>query len=582
MKKIILITVAFISIYSTSYAQQISIYNDTSGDLLFDLSGSELMRLTNGGFLGIGESNPNARLEIFENTNAVFTTGLKTDVSGGTSTSIGISGKATGSSGTSSIGLQGNATGVTGGTTSYAIRGDVTGAANSNFGIYTTSSGASSSNYGTYTTSSGAATSNFGIYATSSDASSFNYGGRFSSQGSSGVFNYGVYGEALTAGASVNYGGRFSASGASINYGIYAETSVTASSNIAGYFSASNATNNYAIVVPSGEGYVGIGTTSPASLFSVGSSSGFQVDNSGNIIKLNGVTASFPTSNASGVLTNDGAGTLTWASVSQSSDWKTSGNSGTIPGTQFLGTSDSQDLAIKTNGTDRVRIKADGNVGIGTTNPSTLFEISKNQDANTALFNISNLTSGTNARAMQTLTADGGSLYITTNSSSYNLISGWANKGVIGTQNILNGLVLFTGGAGDPIEFQLGGTGTTDIIFDGTGNVGIGTTTPEASLHVNGSMVVATRILSPSDGLLPNDYILIRTSSGGGVYNLNLNTTTPKDGRVIIIRNDHGTLDIDLTQSYKTKNLGGSDNKVQSRRTVNLFYSSVLGGWVEF
>ena len=60
-------------------------------------------------------------------------------------------------------------------------------------------------------------------------------------------------------------------------------------------------------------GRVGIGTTTPTSLFSVGSSSQFQVNSSGNIVSLNGVTTSFPASNASGVLTNDGSGTLTWA-----------------------------------------------------------------------------------------------------------------------------------------------------------------------------------------------------------------------------------------------------------------------------
>ena len=49
--------------------------------------------------------------------------------------------------------------------------------------------------------------------------------------------------------------------------------------------------------------------------FNVGSSAQFSVNSSGNIVAIRGVTTSFPSANASGVLTNDGAGNLTWASA---------------------------------------------------------------------------------------------------------------------------------------------------------------------------------------------------------------------------------------------------------------------------
>jgi hypothetical protein len=57
-------------------------------------------------------------------------------------------------------------------------------------------------------------------------------------------------------------------------------------------------------------------TTGSASIgggLNVGLANGFTVNNSGNITKINGATTSFPAANAVGVLTNDGAGTLSWA-----------------------------------------------------------------------------------------------------------------------------------------------------------------------------------------------------------------------------------------------------------------------------
>ena len=63
-------------------------------------------------------------------------------------------------------------------------------------------------------------------------------------------------------------------------------------------------------------GNVGIGDASPAALLTVGSGDLFQVNSSGNIVKLNNVTTSWPASQgaANSVLTNDGSGNLSWSS----------------------------------------------------------------------------------------------------------------------------------------------------------------------------------------------------------------------------------------------------------------------------
>src|SRR2546423_2173503 len=55
--------------------------------------------------------------------------------------------------------------------------------------------------------------------------------------------------------------------------------------------------------------------------------------------------------------------------------WQLAGNSGTNPATDFLGTTDGQPLAIRTSGAERLRITADGNLGIGTAQPGAKLEI---------------------------------------------------------------------------------------------------------------------------------------------------------------------------------------------------------------
>ncbi|MFN8300064.1 MAG: hypothetical protein U0T75_13235 [Chitinophagales bacterium] len=47
--------------------------------------------------------------------------------------------------------------------------------------------------------------------------------------------------------------------------------------------------------------------------------------------------------------------------------WSVRGNNGTSPATDYIGTSDAQDLSIRTNGTEKIRVQnSTGNVGIGT------------------------------------------------------------------------------------------------------------------------------------------------------------------------------------------------------------------------
>ncbi len=60
-----------------------------------------------------------------------------------------------------------------------------------------------------------------------------------------------------------------------------------------------------------------------------------------------------------------------WQAFSSGSttDWSTLGNTGTTPGTNYLGTADAADLVVKTNDTERMIVSSAGNVGIGTQTP---------------------------------------------------------------------------------------------------------------------------------------------------------------------------------------------------------------------
>jgi hypothetical protein len=81
---------------------------------------------------------------------------------------------------------------------------------------------------------------------------------------------------------------------------------------------------------------------------------------------------------AIGILQTDASGNLSWlnpAALVTGSAWALTGNSGTNPAVNFLGTTDAQPLVIRTNNTERMRVTASGDVGIGTTTPLEAVEV---------------------------------------------------------------------------------------------------------------------------------------------------------------------------------------------------------------
>jgi hypothetical protein len=65
----------------------------------------------------------------------------------------------------------------------------------------------------------------------------------------------------------------------------------------------------------------------------------------------------------------------TYVTAPVSSDWKVTGNAGTVQATNFVGTTDNVGLSFRTNNTIRQTITNTGNVGIGTTTPTSILHV---------------------------------------------------------------------------------------------------------------------------------------------------------------------------------------------------------------
>ncbi|NOS91569.1 MAG: hypothetical protein HOP30_06580, partial [Cyclobacteriaceae bacterium] len=201
----------------------------------------------------------------------------------------------------------------------------------------------------------------------------------------------------------------------------------------------------------------GAQAVSTTSTLTTGSAGQFVVDATGNITKINNITTSFPATQgtANSVLTNDGAGNLTWAT---GSGWSLSGNSGTTPGTNFIGTTDAQDLVFKTNSTEYARLTSSGSFAIGTITPI----------AGSAL-DVTNSSSQVTA-------------YIRSSSAAMRFVN-------FGSNFIQSGLNTSSGSQADLHFTDMNASNYWMTIKTG-GNIGIGTQTPAAKLDIAGNIKI--------------------------------------------------------------------------------------------
>jgi hypothetical protein len=185
--------------------------------------------------------------------------------------------------------------------------------------------------------------------------------------------------------------------------------------------------------------------------------------------------------------------------------WDLTGNTGTDPTTNFLGTTDDEPLVIRTNNTEALRLQASkggvaGNVGIGTTDPAQPLHVTSTVDvgvrfersADTKLLAIEYTTAGTELGYIGFSRNDGTGLAFAAS----------ANSLVIRTETQD---LHFAGGPNIRMTMQNGG------------NVGIGTSTPHAPLEIQSGF--DTEVLR--FGHSARDFHAIVTSFHGGVPDLN-------------------------------------------------------------
>jgi hypothetical protein len=83
------------------------------------------------------------------------------------------------------------------------------------------------------------------------------------------------------------------------------------------------------------------------------------------------------------------------AGIGAGSGWLLTGNAGTNPATNFLGTTDNQPLLLKTNNAERVRVATSGKVGINTANPLYKLDARGSTDSSYTMIHISRDTTDT-------------------------------------------------------------------------------------------------------------------------------------------------------------------------------------------
>lgn len=156
-----------------------------------------------------------------------------------------------------------------------------------------------------------------------------------------------------------------------------------------------------------------------------------------------------------------------------------------------LWSSTADTLNFSTAGSERIRVASTGSVGIGITYPTDLLEVSRNQNAATSM-RLSNTNNATTAKAQIYANSYGG---VTTTIAAYpaafttlgpNIANGGA---LLGSGSA--GLTIAATNATGAVQMYAGGSATPAMAIAASGYVGIGTDAPAGTLDVAGTLAVS-------------------------------------------------------------------------------------------
>lgn len=166
---------------------------------------------------------------------------------------------------------------------------------------------------------------------------------------------------------------------------------------------------------------------------------------------------------------------LTSSTGASVSGWGLTGNSGTNPTTNFIGTTDTQNFVVKSNNTERLRVNSSGYVGIGTTNPQAALHV---YDTDYTGLRIQKNVSTTQGPRLSFYSSRGTESVPTAN-NAYDILARFNSYGHNGTS-----YVPAATGPGLLVYAAENFTATKNGTFMSFFNVPTGTTTPLARWHM--------------------------------------------------------------------------------------------------
>jgi endosialidase-like protein len=246
-------------------------------------------------------------------------------------------------------------------------------------------------------------------------------------------------------------------------------------------------------------GNVGIGTTAPGALFTVGNNA-FEVNSSGNIVTTGSLTAggiAYPTTNGTSgyFLQTNGSGTASWAAVTPTFSGLTSGDFCTASSTSAIvcstGSTGTGSVVLSASPTLTGTVTGaasnwSGNVGVGLTSPVVAFQAGNTTNA----AGIEPRSDGVNIDGVGAANyARIGGFYQT--NSIPGAAIGLAAQGASGQQGAITFMT------------KIANDNTTQpsvkMVIDESGNVGIGTTNPASKLHVASANTTTQAVIAVSD-----------------------------------------------------------------------------------